>query len=83
MPETYGKRMRRDAQARKAAAREERRLARNQRREARAAGIDVDGEDELELLGPESVGAAVREIEPLLPPTEDGSESTTEEEARS
>jgi hypothetical protein len=82
MPETYGKRMRRDAQARKAAAREERRLARNQRREARAAGVDVDGEDELELLGPESVGAAVREIEPLLPP-EDDSQAETEEGARS
>jgi hypothetical protein len=83
MPETYGKRMRRDAQARKAAAREERRLARNQRREARAAGIDVDGEDELELLGPESVGAAVREIDSLLPPTEDGSPAESEGEARS
>lgn len=71
MPETYGKRMRKDAQARKAAAREERRLARNQRREARAAGIDGDGEEELELLGPESVGAAVREIDSLLPPEED------------
>jgi hypothetical protein len=71
MPETYGKRMRKDAQARKAAAREERRLARIQRREARAAGIDVDGEEELELLGPESVGAAVREIESQLPPEDD------------
>lgn len=74
MPETYGKRMRKDAQARKAAAREERRLARNQRREARAAG-DVDGEEELELLGPESVGAAVREIDSLLPPRDDDASS--------
>jgi hypothetical protein len=76
MPETYGKRMRKDAQARKAAAREERRLARNQRREARAAGIDVDGEEELELLGPESVGAAVREIDSLLPPPQDDDASS-------
>lgn len=38
MPETYGKRQRAGVKARKAAAREERRLARNRRREARAAG---------------------------------------------
>jgi hypothetical protein len=43
MPETFGKRHRRDVKARKAAAREERRVARNQRKEARASGdLGVD-----------------------------------------
>jgi hypothetical protein len=41
MPETMGKRQRRDARTRKIAAKEERRVARSQRRELRAAGIDV------------------------------------------
>jgi hypothetical protein len=40
MPETFGKRQRQGVKARKAAAREERRVARNQRREARAAGAE-------------------------------------------
>jgi hypothetical protein len=35
MPETFGKRQRKDVKARKAAAREERRVARNQRRAPR------------------------------------------------
>jgi hypothetical protein len=38
VPETFGKRQRGVVKARKAAAREERRLARNQRRAERAAG---------------------------------------------
>ena len=51
MPETFGKRQRRDARTRKIAAKEERRVARTQRRELRAAGVDVpppgtDTEDE-------------------------------------
>lgn len=37
MPDTFGKRQRQGVKTRKAAAREERRIARNQRREARAA----------------------------------------------
>jgi hypothetical protein len=40
MPETYGKRQRQGVKAKKAAAREQRRIARNERREARAAGTD-------------------------------------------
>jgi hypothetical protein len=40
MPETFGKRQRQSVKARKAAEREERRVARNQRREARAAGTE-------------------------------------------
>ena len=47
MPETYGKRQRQGVKARKAAAREERRVARNQRKEAREAG----GVDDLSWLG--------------------------------
>ena len=39
MPDSYGKRQRRDVKAKKAVAREERRVARNQRREDRAAGL--------------------------------------------
>lgn len=43
MPESFGKRARRDVTARKAAAREERRLARAKRREDRAAGLIEPG----------------------------------------
>jgi hypothetical protein len=39
MPDSFGKRARRDVKARKAAAREERRVARARRREDRAAGL--------------------------------------------
>lgn len=39
MPESFGKRARGDVTARKAAAREARRIARNERRQARAAGL--------------------------------------------
>lgn len=46
MPETYGKRQREKIKARKASAREERRIARAQRREARAArGKDAPSDD--------------------------------------
>jgi len=41
MPETFGKRQRRDARTRKIAAKDERRAARTQRKELRAAGVDV------------------------------------------
>lgn len=43
MPESFGKRARRDAKAKKAAAFEQRRLARAQRREDRAAGLIEPG----------------------------------------
>jgi len=43
MPDSFGKRQRRDVKAKKAVAREERRLARNQRREDRAAGLIEPG----------------------------------------
>ncbi|TMK80126.1 MAG: hypothetical protein E6G47_07370 [Actinobacteria bacterium] len=42
MPETFGKRQREGVKARKAAAREERRIARNTRKEARASGELAD-----------------------------------------
>ena len=46
MPETFGKRQRQGVKARKAAQREERRIARNQRREARATGeVDPQAEE--------------------------------------
>lgn len=45
MPDTYGKRQREGVKARKAAAREERRLQRNRRRAARAGG-EGQAEDE-------------------------------------
>jgi hypothetical protein len=43
MPESVGKRQRRDAKQKKAVTREERRVARNQRREDRAAGLIEPG----------------------------------------
>jgi hypothetical protein len=55
MPETFGKRMRKDAQAKKAAAREERRVARAARKEQRAAG-EVDPMDWLAVPEPEDDG---------------------------
>ena len=41
MPETFGKRQRRDARTRKLSAKEERRAARSQRKDLRASGVDV------------------------------------------
>ncbi len=43
MPETFGKRARKDVKAKKAAAAEERRLARAQRRKDREAGLIEPG----------------------------------------
>ena len=43
MPESFGKRQRRDANAKKAAARETRRVARAQRRKDREAGLIEPG----------------------------------------
>ncbi|HLB62348.1 MAG TPA: hypothetical protein VJN50_06415 [Actinomycetota bacterium] len=60
MPDSFGKRQRREVKAKKAAAREERRVARNQRRQDRAAGILQEGApvadlaDESEDLGLDS-----------------------------
>jgi hypothetical protein len=59
MPESYGKRQRNQVKAKKATAKEERRLARNQRRADREAGVLEPGPGE----GPpnDSVDLAVRE----------------------
>ena len=47
MPDTYGKRQRENVKANKAAAKEQRRIARNQRREAQAAGLLPPEEEEV------------------------------------
>lgn len=53
MPDSAGKRQRREVKARKAAAIEERRLARNQRRTDRANGVLIDDPlDETPLTEP-------------------------------
>jgi hypothetical protein len=57
MPDTYGKRQRQGVKARKAAAREERRIARNRRRDARAAG-GLDTPEEDAWLGPANSSGA-------------------------
>jgi hypothetical protein len=60
MPESYGKRQRSQVKAKKATAREERRLARNQRRADREAGVLEPGPGE----GPpnDSIELAPREV---------------------
>jgi len=57
MPESFGKRQRRDVTARKAAAREERRIARNKRREDRATGVLAPGTPLAEPEGDDVIGA--------------------------
>jgi hypothetical protein len=51
MPDSFGKRQRRDVKAKKAVAREERRVARAQRREDRETGV-VDPQDPEHWLAP-------------------------------
>jgi hypothetical protein len=66
MPETFGKRQRKDVKAKKAAAAEERRLARAQRRKDREAG----------LIEPGTPLATAEEIEEnlgIVPPSMAGS----------
>jgi hypothetical protein len=62
MPESYGKRQRKQVRGRKANAREERRIARNQRKAAREAGLLPRGPEEGE---PHRLG------EPDAPPDDD------------
>ena len=72
MPESYGKRQRQDVKARKAAAREERRLARAQRDADRAAGL-VEAGTPIEATDPADLGlddeVTVGEPKPATPPT--------------
>jgi hypothetical protein len=62
MPETFGKRARRAVKDRKAQAREERRVARNQRRDDRAAGV----------LEPGPPVEAAEPLEPWPAPRDEG-----------
>jgi hypothetical protein len=77
MPESYGKRQRNQVKAKKANAKEERRLARNQRRADREAGVLEPGPGE----GPpnDSVDLAMRETAPSeeRESSEEGTEGTT------
>jgi len=61
MPESYGKRQRQDVKARKAAAREERRLARAKRDADRAAGL-VEAGTPIEATDPAVLGLADDEV---------------------
>jgi hypothetical protein len=62
MPESYGKRQRQDVKARKAAAREERRVARAKRDADRAAGL-VETGTPIEAADPIVLGLTDDEIE--------------------
>ena len=55
MPETFGKRQRQDVKAKKAAAREERRIQRSQRNADRAAGL-VEPGTPIEPTEPSALG---------------------------
>jgi hypothetical protein len=61
MPDSYGKRQRRQVKAKKTAAREERRIARNQRRADRAAGTLEDPDLGPPLDAPRPVDTDERE----------------------
>jgi hypothetical protein len=69
MPETFGKRMRGAAKAKKAADRDERRVARNRRRDARAAGLLERGPELGEPFDPTSL-----DDEPFVPRSQETSE---------
>ena len=62
MPESYGKRQRQDVKARKAAAREERRVARVQRDADRAAGL-VEAGTPIEASDPAVLGLSDDEVQ--------------------
>jgi hypothetical protein len=62
MPETFGKRARKDVKARKAAAAEERRVARAQRRKDREAGLIEPGPP---VATQEEIDEALRGAEPV------------------
>ena len=71
MPDSYGKRQRQDVKARKAAAREERRLARAKRDADRAAGL-VEAGTPIEAADPASLGLGDDGFEPVA--TDDAEE---------
>ena len=84
MPESYGKRQRSTARAKKVAAKEERRLARQQRDADRAAGlieagtpIEANEPDEFEVQAP--TGGAIPEEEPAKEDEEESRPDSSDE----
>jgi hypothetical protein len=69
MPDSYGKRQRQSAKATKAAAREERRLARAQRNADREAGLIAAGTP-IEAAEPAALGFVDGEMPGVEPSTE-------------
>jgi len=70
MPESYGKRQRQDVKSRKAAAREERRVARAKRDADRAAGL-VEAGTPIEAADPVVLGLPDDEVETRDRPASD------------
>jgi hypothetical protein len=64
MPETFGKRQRRDRRAKKIAVREERRVARNARREQRVMEGIPDTQVDREVEVPSDLDPAAPDVEP-------------------
>ena len=69
MPDSFGKRQRREVKAKKAVAREERRLARKQRDEDRAAGL-IDPGTPIEPNDPDALGPPLPEERSSAPQPE-------------
>jgi|RhiMetdeSRZDD1v2_1073273.scaffolds.fasta_scaffold178509_3 hypothetical protein len=67
MPETFGKRQRKDVKAKKAQAAEERRLARTQRRRDREAGLIEPGPP---VATPEEIEAQMGIVPPAGSPSD-------------
>jgi hypothetical protein len=87
MPESFGKRQRSTAKAKKIAAREERRLERKQRDADRAAGlieagtpIEANEPDEFEVQPPTGATATATDTDTEAE-TDDPDDSSTEEKA--
>jgi hypothetical protein len=79
MPDSFGKRQRRDVKAKKQLAREERRVARSQRREDRAAGLIED-----DSMGtPPSEHLEPLDIDDILPENLKGALGTSTESPKS
>jgi len=74
MPDSYGKRQRQSAKANKAAAREERRVARAQRNADREAGLIAAGTP-IQAAEPAALGLAEGETATVERPSEDATSS--------
>jgi hypothetical protein len=66
MPDSVGKRQRRDAKAKKAAAREDRRLARAKRQADRQAGL-IEAGTPIQPAEPAALGLLPRDDQPTMP----------------